>query len=53
VLSNFGLISLACGCLITVGAAVRVWAEERLVVRTYPEYRNYAARTRRFVPFVF
>jgi protein-S-isoprenylcysteine O-methyltransferase Ste14 len=27
--------------------------EERMVTERYPEYRDYAARTRRMVPFLF
>jgi len=31
---------------------VRVATEERLLVERYPEYRDYAARTRRLIPFL-
>jgi protein-S-isoprenylcysteine O-methyltransferase Ste14 len=37
----------------TAGLAVRILAEEILIVGKYPEYAGYAARTRRVVPFVF
>lgn len=37
---------------VLAGAALRVAAEERLLVERYPEYRDYAQRTRRFIPFV-
>lgn len=33
--------------------AVRIMAEERLVVVRYPEYAAYTARTKRIIPFVF
>jgi protein-S-isoprenylcysteine O-methyltransferase Ste14 len=39
--------------LLLAGALIRALAEERLLVERYPEYANYALRTRRFVPFVF
>jgi protein-S-isoprenylcysteine O-methyltransferase Ste14 len=44
--------------LIPVGCAaaalgVRIVAEERSVVRTYPEYRTYAQRTKRLIPWLF
>jgi protein-S-isoprenylcysteine O-methyltransferase Ste14 len=44
--------------LIAVGCAAaalvtRIVAEERSVVRTYPEYANYAQRTKRLIPWVF
>jgi protein-S-isoprenylcysteine O-methyltransferase Ste14 len=38
--------------VITVGTFVRLIAEERLVTMRYPEYADYARRTRRLVPFV-
>jgi protein-S-isoprenylcysteine O-methyltransferase Ste14 len=36
----------------TAGLAVRMIAEETLIVGRYPEYAAYARRTRRVVPFV-
>jgi protein-S-isoprenylcysteine O-methyltransferase Ste14 len=36
----------------TAGLAVRMRAEETLIVGKYPEYADYARRTRRVVPFV-
>ncbi len=36
----------------TAGLAVRMLAEETLIVGKYPEYADYARRTRRVVPFV-
>ena len=39
---------------VTVGAVlIRIACEEKLVVQRYPEYRQYAARTWRMVPFIF
>jgi len=34
-------------------ALLRIFCEEKLVSFRYPEYRNYAARTWRMVPYVF
>lgn len=39
--------------LVFAGALARMMAEERLVVMEYPDYAQYARRTRRMVPFVF
>jgi protein-S-isoprenylcysteine O-methyltransferase Ste14 len=39
--------------LITLGAAARMYLEERMLVDMYPDYRDYAARTARVVPFLF
>jgi len=41
------------GALLAAGALIRALAEERLLVLRYPEYGDYARRTRRFVPLVF
>jgi len=35
------------------GILARVFCEERLVVARYPEYREYAAKTARMIPFLF
>jgi len=35
------------------GALARMFCEEQLLVARYPEYRQYAARTSRMIPFVF
>src|SRR5262245_14887881 len=39
--------------LIAAGALVRMLAEERSVVVAYPDYVEYARRTKRMVPYVF
>jgi protein-S-isoprenylcysteine O-methyltransferase Ste14 len=38
--------------LITLGAGVRMYAEEMLLVKMYPDYAAYRARTARVIPFV-
>jgi protein-S-isoprenylcysteine O-methyltransferase Ste14 len=40
-------------CLVSLGIAIRVVTEEQLVAVQYPEYREYAKRTKRLIPFVF
>ena len=44
---------IALAALLTAGAVIRMLCEERMVTERYPEYRDYAARTRRMVPFLF
>jgi protein-S-isoprenylcysteine O-methyltransferase Ste14 len=46
------LVTLAAGLLATAFTAVRIVAEEKLLVTMYPEYRAYARVTKRVVPFV-
>jgi protein-S-isoprenylcysteine O-methyltransferase Ste14 len=41
------------GGLVLGGAIVRMFCEEALVVRRYPEYLQYAKTTWRMVPYVF
>jgi protein-S-isoprenylcysteine O-methyltransferase Ste14 len=46
------LVTVAIGLLATALTAVRIVAEEKLLVMTYPEYGAYARVTKRVVPFV-
>lgn len=47
------LVAFGIATLVTVGAVLRMLAEERLLARRYPEYAGYARRTRRMVPYLF
>ena len=42
-----------CGALMLSGAVARIFCEETLVMARYPEYRPYAARTWRMIPYVY
>lgn len=53
VLTHLSLLSLTLGTIATAATAVRMIAEERLVLLRYPEYRQYAERTKRLIPFIF
>ena len=46
------LVTVAVGLLATALTAVRIVAEENLLVTMYPEYGAYAQVTKRVVPFV-
>jgi protein-S-isoprenylcysteine O-methyltransferase Ste14 len=46
-------LSVLTAIVATAAIAVRIGAEEDLVVEAYPEYSEYARRTKRIVPFVF
>jgi len=39
--------------LVTVGALVRIFCEETLLVAQFPEYPSYAAQTKRVIPYLF
>ena len=53
ILAHLSWKTALCGALILAGAMLRIFCEETLVTARYPEYRQYAARTWRMVPFVF
>ncbi|PWU18242.1 MAG: hypothetical protein C5B50_09595 [Verrucomicrobia bacterium] len=46
-------LTLLCGGAVWASALVRIPLEEKLVSARYPEYRQYAARTSRLIPYVF
>jgi protein-S-isoprenylcysteine O-methyltransferase Ste14 len=45
--------TVVAGLLATAMTALRIMAEEKLIVVTYPEYVEYARTTARVIPFVF
>ena len=53
ILSHLSLLNALIGLAATVGLFIRIFAEERLVTERYPSYGEYAARTKRIIPFVF
>ncbi len=53
VLSHLRSRTLIVGLAASAAVAVRIAAEEHLVVQRYPEYREYAARTKRLIPHIF
>jgi protein-S-isoprenylcysteine O-methyltransferase Ste14 len=53
VAANLSWVSVPLLLLEYLGIGVRVFCEERLVIQEYPEYAEYARRTKRVIPFVF
>lgn len=53
IVSQGSLLSILTGIVATAATVVRIGAEERLVEDAYPEYAEYARRTKRLIPFVF
>jgi protein-S-isoprenylcysteine O-methyltransferase Ste14 len=49
---NLSPLSVALGLAATAMLALRILFEERLVRRSYPEYDDYARRTKRVIPFI-
>lgn len=52
ILSHFSMMNLVLGMCAVTGVGLRIAAEEKLLVERYPEYREYAKRTKRIIPFL-
>ena len=52
-LAHVSLVSLGLALLVLLGAIGRMMCEELLLLQRYPEYADYAAKTKRMLPFVF
>ncbi len=50
--SHLSMLSVSIGVVIAAATTVRIVAEEYFLSIRYPQYRAYAARTKRIVPFV-
>jgi protein-S-isoprenylcysteine O-methyltransferase Ste14 len=46
-------LNITLGIIGTLGISLRIYAEEQLVVVQYPQYTEYAARTKRIIPYLF
>jgi protein-S-isoprenylcysteine O-methyltransferase Ste14 len=53
VLANWSWSAAGLGFVVIAGALVRIWCEEQMVTARYPEYEDYARRTKRMIPYVF
>jgi len=51
--AHMSWLSIVFALIGLVGALARIFAEERFLRIRYPEYAEYAARTKRMVPLVF
>jgi protein-S-isoprenylcysteine O-methyltransferase Ste14 len=51
--SHLSVVNLLCAGIGTFGICIRVYAEEHFLFLQYPEYADYAARTKRFIPYLF
>jgi protein-S-isoprenylcysteine O-methyltransferase Ste14 len=52
VADHLTLVNASLALVIAAGLLLRMVLEEQLLIDRYPEYRDYAKRTRRVVPFV-
>jgi protein-S-isoprenylcysteine O-methyltransferase Ste14 len=52
IFSHLSVVNLILGTIGTTGACIRIYAEEQLIVHQYPQYAEYALRTKRLIPFL-
>jgi len=52
-LAHFSLVAAGFALLVLLGSIGRMLCEERLLLQRYPDYADYAVRTRRMCPLVF
>lgn len=53
VLANGSVSAALLGLILFFSALVRMLCEERLLIKSYPQYREYAIATKRMIPGVF
>ena len=53
ILSHLSLVNFLIGLVVTFTTAVRIVNEERLLTEHFPDYAQYAGKTKRLVPGVF
>lgn len=52
ILSHLTLINLIIGALAIAVIAIRISVEEAYLRRRFPDYKKYAGKTRRLIPFI-
>ena len=50
--SHLSMVNFMLSLGVTIGLVIRLTAEEILVAERYPEYKIYAGKTKRIIPFV-
>ena len=50
--SHLSVLNIILAIVGTVGVSVRIYSEEHLLLLRYPEYTNYAVRTKRVIPYL-
>jgi protein-S-isoprenylcysteine O-methyltransferase Ste14 len=52
VVAHHDAAALAAAAMVVVALGVRITSEERQVAARYPDYADYARRTRRLLPWI-
>lgn len=53
IIAHPAVLNALAGVLVLIGAEIRMRCEELLVRIHYPEYDEYASRTKRLIPFIY
>jgi len=53
ILSHLSLINLLIGLVVTFTTAIRIINEERLLSEHFPDYAQYAGKTKRLIPGIY
>ena len=53
ILGHWSILNGAIGAVVLVFALLRISVEEQLLREHYPDYAEYALRTKRIVPFIY
>ncbi len=51
--AHLSWFTVGCAILVLAGSLGRILAEEHLLAQRYPEYKEWAARTKRIIPYIF
>jgi protein-S-isoprenylcysteine O-methyltransferase Ste14 len=52
-LSHISVLNMILEAAAIAGILVRIFTEENLLIKRYPEYINYSSKTKRIIPFIF
>ncbi|MFC2134428.1 methyltransferase family protein [Bacteroidota bacterium] len=52
VITHLSVMNLFLGILAIAGLSIRIYLEEKLVLKKYPEYADYSKKTKRIIPFI-
>lgn len=52
VLTHLSLVNFLLGVIFFAGVIIRILCEEQMIVKVYPEYREYALTTKLLLPYI-
>jgi protein-S-isoprenylcysteine O-methyltransferase Ste14 len=52
ILGHLSTVNVVIGLIVTVVASIRMVTEEQFLQERYPDYAEYARKTKRIIPFI-